>query len=157
MIFCVSKDASVELNYVEGFQSSRVKSNRNKSNNMLASAIKNFGMTGQKKQKEKLTNITQSTLKNKNKDSSKSKLSKLGKPGARDAFKDVMNEVDKIDLEAISLNGFTNTIKQYNDNFNNRLEHARKKNNNNDMEVAMAQWDVLKDEFRKLFLFSDYV
>jgi hypothetical protein len=131
--------------------------------NFIATSIKQFGKVTPEKQKEKLTDIT--TSKN-NKSSGLSKLNEKGKyaglaglvkPGKVDHFNNVMTEVDNIDLESISISGFTDTIKKYNDNFNNRLEYARKKNNNNDLESAMAQWDVLKDEFGKLFLFSDFI
>lgn len=149
---------------VEGFankSSSKLK-NRDREN-FIATSIKQFGKVKPEKRKEKLTDIT---TPNNNKSSDLSKLNEKGKyaklaglvkPGKVDHFNDVMNEVDNIDLESISISGFTDTIKKYNTNFNNRLEYARKKNNNNDLESAMAQWDVLKDEFRKLFLFSDFI
>lgn len=131
--------------------------------NFIATSIKQFGKVTPEKRKEKLTDITTS---NNNKTSGLSKLNEKGKyaglaglvkPGKVDHFNNVMTEVDNIDLESISISGFTDTIKKYNNNFNNRLEYARKKNNNNDLESAMAQWDVLKDEFGKLFLFSDFI
>jgi hypothetical protein len=130
--------------------------------NFIATSIKQFGNVTPEKRKEKLTDITTSN----NKSSGLSKLNEKGKyaglaglvkPGKVDHFNNVMTEVDNIDLESISISGFTDTIKKYNDNFNNRLEYARKKNNNNDLESAMAQWDVLKDEFGKLFIFSDFI
>lgn len=136
--------------------------------NFIATSIKQFGKVKPEKRKEKLTDITtpnnNKSSNNKSSDLSKlnekgkyAKLAGLVKPGKVDHFNDVMDEVDNIDLESISISGFTDTIKKYNTNFNNRLEYARKKNNNNDLESAMAQWDVLKDEFRKLFLFSDFI
>ena len=149
----------------EGFVSSSKLANNNrikkiKRENFLANSIKHFGMTNRiTAGKEKLTDISKSKSKSKlvGSRSTLGKLAKLSKPGSNDKFKDVMTEVDKIYLEAISLSGFTNTIKKYNENFNNRLDYARKRNNNNDLESAMAQWDILKDEFKKLFVFSDYV
>lgn len=156
MVYSVSSESINK----EGFVSSSKK--KTKRENFLAESIKHYGMTSRPTtSKEKLTNISNSKSKSNNKlvgsRSKLGKLAKLAKPGSNDKFKDVMAEVDKIDLEAISLNGFTSTIKNYNENFNNRLEYARKRNNNNDLESAMAQWDVIKDEFKKLFLFSDYV
>jgi hypothetical protein len=160
MVYSVSS-GSANKN-IEGFASSSklAKNNSKRGNreNFLADSIKHFGMTSRSKpSKEKLTNISNNKKSNKTPVGSRSKLGKLAKPGSNDKFKDVMAEVDKIDLEAISLSGFTNTIKKYNDNFNNRLEYARKRNDTNDLESAMAQFDVIKDEFKKLFLFSDYV
>jgi hypothetical protein len=158
----------------EGFESSNGSSKKKSSSrltdprakeNFLATSIKHFGTTKSQKSKhsDKLSKLE--TEKEKFEDSNIKKGSKdkkdglagLIKPGKVDHFKNVMSEVDNIDLDALSLSGFTDTIKKYNNNFNDRLEYARKNNNNNDLEAAMAQWDVLKDEFHKLFIFSDYI
>lgn len=87
----------------------------------------------------------------------KSKLNKLAKRGQVDEFQDVLNEVDSMDVSSISIKGISDTIKRYNSNIENRLKYAKEKNNSSDMEAAMSQFDVLKDEFVKIFAFSDYL
>jgi hypothetical protein len=147
----------------EGFKT--IGSQKRNKENFLATSIKNYGTTAQnlhknkksKQLKEKLTNITSNSSKHKKQRNTHSALNKLITKGVKDEFADVSGEIDMIDLESISIHGLTDTIKRYNENFNNRLEYARKKNNTNDMEMAMAQWDILSDEFKKLFMFSDYM
>jgi hypothetical protein len=60
-------------------------------------------------------------------------------------------------VSSISVKGISDTVRRYNDNIENRLKYAKQKNNSSDMEAAMSQFDVLKDEFVKIFAFSDYL
>ena len=117
------------------------------SNNHIANSIKSFGFgvpTGSKKP-SKLAKLKKK----------RSKLTDLDDNS--DKFQDVLNEVDSIDLEAFSIKGIADTIKKYNTNLDNRLQQATKKNNAGSMDKAMAQWDVLKDEFGKIFSFSEFI
>ena len=134
-----------------------------KRENFLAGEIKGFAFNTPTK--ERMTNSPLSKLKsnrNSNKNNSKgikgkSKLNKLAKRGHVDEFQDVLNEVDSMDVSSISVKGISDTIRRYNDNIENRLKYAKQKNNSSDMEAAMSQFDVLKDEFVKIFAFSDYL
>ena len=152
-----------------------------KRENFLASEIKGFAFNSPIKERmtntklSKLRNTTfsksnsNSTTKNNNKNDKtnnkndksnnkrNSKLNKLAKRGQVDEFQDVLNEVDSMDVSSISVKGISDTIRRYNDNIENRLKYAKSKNNSSDMESAMSQFDVLKDEFVKIFAFSDYL
>lgn len=139
---------------------------KQKRENFLAGEIKGFAFNTSSK--EHMTNISNSRLNNlksntksnnnsNNKKSTNSKLNKLAKRGQVDEFKDVLNEVDSMDVSSISIKGISDTIKRYNNNIENRLKYAKQKNNSNDLESAMSQFDVLKDEFVKIFAFSDYL
>lgn len=130
-----------------------------KRENFLADEIKGFAFNSPVK--ERMTNTKLSKLKsnrNRNKNTKRnSKLNSLAKRGQVDEFQDVLNEVDSMDVSSISIKGISDTIRRYNDNIENRLKYARAKNNSSDMEAAMSQFDVLKDEFVKIFAFSDYL
>ena len=145
-----------------------------KRENFLAGEIKGFAFNTPSK--EHMTNSSLAKLKsNRNRNNTntrnrntrnrnnrenikwKSKLNKLAKRGQVDEFQDVLNEVDSMDVSSISVKGISDTIRRYNDNIENRLKYAKKKNNSSDMEAAMSQFDVLKDEFVKIFAFSDYL
>jgi hypothetical protein len=142
-----------------------------KRENFLAGEIKGFAFNTPSK--ERMTDSPLAKLKvsrnrnntntrNSNKNNSKgikgkSKLNNLAKRGQVDEFQDVLNEVDSMDVSSISVKGISDTIRRYNDNIENRLKYAKSKNNSNDMEAAMSQFDVLKDEFVKIFAFSDYL
>lgn len=103
-------------------------------------------------------NKSRNNMKNNSKNiKEKSKLNKLAKRGHVDEFQDVLNEVDSMDVSSISVKGISDTVRRYNDNIENRLKYAKQKNNSSDMEAAMSQFDVLKDEFVKIFAFSDYL
>lgn len=154
---------------VEGFsfvdKPKPTKLGERKRENFLAGEIKGFAFNNPVK--ERITNTKLSKLKNirhRNNNSKqygsnnqKSKLKKLAKRGQVDEFQDVLNEVDSMDVSSISVKGISDTIRRYNDNIENRLKYARAKNNSSDMEAAMSQFDVLKDEFVKIFAFSDYL
>lgn len=75
--------------------------------------------------------------------------------GKRDNFKNVINEVDNINPGAFDLSSIGGTIRRYNENFNNRLNYAKAKNEGNNLEATMAQGKVIFDEFKKIFLFTD--
>lgn len=134
-----------------------------KRENFLASEIKGFAFNTPVKERMANTSSRLSKLKHNNsnarnnKKSNNSKLNKLAKRGQVDEFKDVLNEVDSMDVSSISIKGISDTIKRYNSNIENRLKYAKQKNNSNDLESAMSQFDVLKDEFVKIFAFSDYL
>jgi hypothetical protein len=85
----------------------------------------------------------------------KSALNSLVKKGKRDNFKNVINEVDNINPGAFDLTSIGGTIRRYNENFNNRLNHAKAKNKGDNLEATMAQGSVIFDEFKKIFLFSE--
>jgi hypothetical protein len=84
-----------------------------------------------------------------------SALNSLVKKGKRDNFKNVINEVDNINPGAFDLTSIGGTIRRYNENFNNRLNHAKAKNKGDNLEATMAQGNVIFDEFKKIFLFSE--
>lgn len=75
--------------------------------------------------------------------------------GKRDNFKNVINEVDNINPGAFDLTSIGGTIRRYNENFNNRLNYAKAKNEGDNLEGTMAQGKVIFDEFKKIFLFTD--
>ncbi len=75
--------------------------------------------------------------------------------GKRDNFKNVINEVDNINPGAFDLTSIGGTIRRYNENFNNRLNYAKAKNEGDNLEATMAQGKVIFDEFKKIFLFTD--
>ena len=75
--------------------------------------------------------------------------------GKRDNFKNVINEVDSINPGAFDLTSIGGTIRRYNENFNNRLNYAKAKNEGDNLEATMAQGKVIFDEFKKIFLFTD--
>lgn len=79
----------------------------------------------------------------------------IAKRGKVDTFKDVVGNIDRIRPGAFNFRSIGNTIKRYNENFNNQLNHAREKNKNNNFEATMAQGSVLFKEFKKLFAFSE--
>ncbi len=143
-----------------------------KRENFLAGEIKGFAFNNP--DKERMTNTKLSKLRNttynksnsnsstknntkNNNSNQKSKLNNLAKRGQVDEFQDVLKEVDSMDVSSISVKGISDTIRRYNDNIENRLKYAKAKNNSSDMESAMSQFDVLKDEFVKIFAFSDYL
>lgn len=155
---------------IEGFsfidKAKQAKLGERKRENFLAGEIKGFAFNTTSK--EHMTNISNSRLsklksntkahtRSNNKKTNNSKLNKLAKRGQVDEFKDVLNEVDSMDVSSISIKGISDTIKRYNSNIENRLKYAKQKNNSNDLESAMSQFDVLKDEFVKIFAFSDYL
>jgi len=171
---------------IEGFsfvdKPKATKLGERKRENFLASEIKGFAFNSPIKERmtntklSKLRNSTygknnaNSTTKNNSKNDKRnnksnnksnnkqnSKLNKLAKRGQVDEFQDVLNEVDSMDVSSISVKGISDTIRRYNDNIENRLKYAKAKNNSSDMESAMSQFDVLKDEFVKIFAFSDYL
>lgn len=133
--------------------------------NFLANEIKTFAFNTPSK--EMMSDTPLSKLKkqgnnNKNKKSNKNnnnkgnKLRALAKKGQVDEFQNVLDEVDSMDVSTISIKGISDTIKRYNNNVENRLKYAKQKNNSNDLESAMAQYNVLKDEFVKIFSFSEF-
>lgn len=150
---------------IEGFsfvdKPTPTKLGERKRDNFLAGEIKGFAFNTPTK--ERMTNSPLAKLNsNRNRNNSKnikgkSKLNKLAKRGHVDEFQDVLNEVDSMDVSSISVKGISDTIRRYNDNIENRLKYAKQKNNSSDMEAAMSQFDVLKDEFVKIFAFSDYL
>jgi len=71
--------------------------------------------------------------------------------GKYDNFQDVLDEIDKIDVGAFSINSIGNTIQRYSKNFDKRLKYAHKKNSKSNVDASMAQLSVITDEFRKLF------
>lgn len=71
--------------------------------------------------------------------------------GKYDNFQDVLDEIDKIDVGAFSINSMGNTIRRYSKNFDKRMKYAHKKNNKSHIDASMAQLGVLADEFHKLF------
>lgn len=75
--------------------------------------------------------------------------------GSSDNFQNVMDEIDKIDPTAFSINSIGSTISRYNDNLDNRIKYAKKKNKQSKFDSNMAQLDVLWDEGKKLFLFKN--
>jgi uncharacterized protein YggL (DUF469 family) len=132
--------------------------------NFLANEIKTFAFntpsketmsdTPLRKLKKQSNNNNKSDNSNNNKKSNK--LRSLAKKGQVDEFQNVLDEVDSMDVSSISIKGISDTIKRYNNNVENRLKYAKQKNNSNDLESAMAQYNVLKDEFVKIFSFADY-
>jgi hypothetical protein len=83
------------------------------------------------------------------------KLGNKRSKGKRDNFKNVINEVDNINPGAFDLTSIGGTIRRYNENFNNRLNYAKSKNEGDNLEATMAQGKVIFDEFKKIFLFTD--
>jgi hypothetical protein len=137
-----------------------------KRENFLASEIKGFAFNSPTKERMtnsklgKLNSSRNSNTRNSNNNKNskrKSKLNNLAKRGHVDEFQNVLNEVDSMDVSSISVKGISDTIRRYNNNIENRLKYAKEKNNSSDMEAAMSQFDVLKDEFVKIFAFSDYL
>lgn len=130
--------------------------------------LKNYGMDGGKNlkspTKEEYTDVEdpdeEDTELDKKMDKlgeklGKSALNSLVKKGKRDNFKNVINEVDNINPGAFDLTSIGGTIRRYNENFNNRLNHAKAKNKGDNLEATMAQGSVIFDEFKKIFLFSE--
>jgi len=117
--------------------------------------IKNYGMDGtgnDTTDDEKETELDK-TFEKKGTNMGKSTLKKLAKN--RDNFKNVINEVDNINPGAFNLNSIGGTIRRYNENFNNRLNYAKSKNKDDNLEATMAQGKVIFDEFKKIFLFTE--
>jgi hypothetical protein len=75
--------------------------------------------------------------------------------GKRDNFKNVINEIDNINPGAFDFTSIGGTIRRYNENFNNRLNYAKSKNEGDNLETTMAQGRIIFDEFKKIFLFTD--
>jgi hypothetical protein len=159
---------------IEGFSSnSNNKSNSKKlgnrsKENFLANEIKTFlhenpskeNMTDSPLRKLRNNKGASNNKKGNNKGKNNNKLNKLkslSKKGKVDEFKNVRDEVDSLDLSSISVTGISDTIRRYNDNFESRLKYAKEKNNSSAFESAMAQFGVIKDEFVKIFAFSDYI
>tara|TARA_Y100000389_G_C17398376_1_gene483923 strand:+ start:203 stop:850 length:648 start_codon:yes stop_codon:yes gene_type:complete len=80
---------------------------------------------------------------------------KNSEEGSRDNFQNVMDEIDQIDPTAFSFNSIGSTISRYNDNLENRIKYAKKKNKHSKFDSNMAQLDILWDEGKKLFLFKN--
>ena len=130
--------------------------------------LKNYGMDGGKNSKsttkEEYTDVEEPDEEDTELDKKmdklganlgKSALNSLVKKGKRDNFKNVINEVDNINPGAFDLTSIGGTIRRYNENFNNRLNHAKAKNKGDNLEATMAQGSVIFDEFKKIFLFSE--
>lgn len=153
---------------IEGFsfidKPSPTKLGERRRENFLANEIKQFAFNTSTK--EHMTNSPLNKLKssryqnnktNKHITSKKSKLNKLARKGQIDEFQDVLDEVDTMDVSSISIKGISDTIRRYNENIENRLTYAKQKNNSSELESAMSQFNVLKDEFVKIFAFADYI
>lgn len=80
---------------------------------------------------------------------------KNSEEGSSDNFQNVMDEIDQIDPTAFSFNSIGSTITRYNDNLENRIKYAKKKNKHSKFDSNMAQLDILWDEGKKLFLFKN--
>ena len=80
---------------------------------------------------------------------------KNSEKGSSDNFQNVMDEIDQIDPSAFSFNSIGSTISRYNDNLENRIKYAKKKNAQSKFDSNMAQLDILWDEGKKLFLFKN--
>ena len=80
---------------------------------------------------------------------------KNSEAGSTDNFQNVMDEIDQIDPTAFSFNSIGSTISRYNDNLENRIKYAKKKNKHSKFDSNMAQLDILWDEGKKLFLFKN--
>jgi uncharacterized phage infection (PIP) family protein YhgE len=123
--------------------------------------LKHYGMNGDK------TNDTQSEIANNDLDADISnigteigektlnELAQKKSKGKRDNFKNVINEIDHINPGAFDLTSIGGTIRRYNENFNNRLNYAKSKNEGDNLEATMAQGRIIFDEFKKIFLFTD--
>lgn len=83
------------------------------------------------------------------------KLAAKKSKGKRDNFKNVINEIDNINPGAFDFTSIGGTIRRYNENFNNRLNYAKSKNKDDNLEATMAQGHIIFDEFKKIFLFTD--
>jgi len=130
--------------------------------------LKNYGMDGGEKNSnedsEDFEDISNGTEKESKLDKQlnkmgeelgRSTLTELARKGKRDNFKNVINEVDNINPGAFDLTSIGGTIRRYNENFNNRLNYAKSKNEGDNLEATMAQGKVIFDEFKKIFLFTD--
>lgn len=120
--------------------------------------LKNYGMDGKNIDKEKEPNnldAATSSLGTEIGEKTLNELAKQKSKGKRDNFKNVINEIDNINPGAFDLTSIGGTIRRYNENFNNRLNYAKSKNENDNLEATMAQGRIIFDEFKKIFLFTD--
>lgn len=140
----------------EGFKNGsslrKLKNNKNniKKHNFNSIHLKNYGF---KANNEKFTDTSKSN--NKSKAALITRVSRAHQEGGVDNFQDVLDEIDQIDPSAFSAKSMSSTISRYNDNLNNRLNWAKKKHGNNRLDRTMAQGNVLWDEFKKIFMFTD--
>jgi len=142
---------------IEGFKDGSslrklVNNRRNPSSRSFNSThLKNYGF----KSNVSSEKFTDTKSNNKAKAALITKVSKAHQEGGVDNFQDVLDEIDQIDPSAFSARSMSNTISRYNDNLNNRLNWAKKKHGDNRLDRTMAQGNVLWDEFKKIFMFTD--
>ena len=123
--------------------------------------LKNYGMDGDKTddaQTDQETNNLDAAISSLGTELGEKTLNELAKKkskGKRDNFKNVINEIDSINPGAFDLTSIGGTIRRYNENFNNRLNYAKSKNEGDNLEATMAQGRIIFDEFKKIFLFTD--
>jgi hypothetical protein len=118
--------------------------------------LKNYGMDGD--DTETKTDNMDTDISNLGTEIGEKTLNELAKKkskGKRDNFKNVINEIDNINPGAFDLTSIGGTIRRYNENFNNRLNYAKAKNEGDNLEATMAQGRIIFDEFKKIFLFTD--
>ena len=120
--------------------------------------LKNYGMDGKNTDTEQETNKLDAAISSLGTEIGEKTLNELAKQkskGKRDNFKNVINEIDNINPGAFDLTSIGGTIRRYNENFNNRLNYAKSKNEGDNLEATMAQGRIIFDEFKKIFLFTD--
>lgn len=142
---------------IEGFKDGSslrklVNNRRNPSSRSFNSThLKNYGF----KSNISSEKFTDTKSNNKAKAALITRVSRAHQEGGVDNFQDVLDEIDQIDPSAFSARSMSNTISRYNDNLNNRLNWAKKKHGDNRLDRTMAQGNVLWDEFKKIFMFTD--
>jgi hypothetical protein len=152
-----SSSHDIQLPTIEGFKDGSslrklVNNRRNPSSRSFNSThLKNYGF----KSNVSSEKFTDTKSNNKAKAALITKVSKAHQEGGVDNFQDVLDEIDQIDPSAFSARSMSNTISRYNDNLNNRLNWAKKKHGDNRLDRTMAQGNVLWDEFKKIFMFTD--
>ena len=157
----IPTSSSSQAPTIEGFKDGSnlrklVNNRRNPTSRSFNSThLKNYGFKSDVSS-EKFTDTAKSgKSSNKGKAALITKVSKAHRDGGVDNFQDVLDEIDQIDPSAFSAKSMSNTISRYNDNLNNRLNWAKKKHGDNRLDRTMAQGNVLWDEFKKIFMFTE--
>lgn len=117
--------------------------------------LKNYGIDGDNTQSENSLDDAIDNLGTKLGEKTLNELAKKKSKGKRDNFKNVLNEIDNINPGAFDFTSIGGTIRRYNENFNNRLNYAKSKNEGDNLEATMEQGRIIFDEFKKIFLFTD--
>jgi len=120
--------------------------------------LKNYGMDGDKTDNSQSETDLDDAISNLGTQLGNKMLNELAQKkskGKRDNFKNVINEIDNINPGAFDFTSIGGTIRRYNENFNNRLNYAKSKNENDNLEATMEQGRIIFDEFKKIFLFTD--